>query len=147
ERTLVQSVQTKADLAEIRLLSYDPLSRRAQGTQADAAGRTTTNTWDWRWESPVEIETTLRRTTNTFNRDETITLSSITDKITGEQVATLSSSYDPATQVWRATRSTFHRPGILLRTETESRSPFGKLIATRAGDLLDTRSISHSQRV
>src|SRR6185369_7339922 len=82
-----------------------------------------------------------RRTTNSFDRRGLSFQSTTFGKLSGQQLANASGRFDPAQNQWIIRREALLRPGITNRTETEFRSPFGKLIATRSGNSLEVRPV------
>src|SRR6185503_15552637 len=78
--------------AETTTLSFDPLRRRWTATVMDYTGAVRTNTWDYRWSSPAEIETPHRRTVGAYNRDETAVQGEVT--AAGEILQSFAGQYD-----------------------------------------------------
>ncbi len=145
-RTQIRS-SSGALLSEVDTRSFDPLSRRVIGVETDSTGRISTNLWDYRWESPVKVETELRRTTNQFDRLE-VSLSGTTfSKSSGEAVGEFLGRFDSISGRWSITRNVLHRPGISKRTETNIVSGFGKLISTRVGELFESRPIYNADGI
>ncbi|MBI2947568.1 MAG: hypothetical protein HYY23_07970 [Verrucomicrobia bacterium] len=140
-RSVTQSASSGTRLAETLTQSYDPRSRRLTGTVEDYTGKTSTNIWDSRWESPIQSDTAARRTVNAFNRDETAVTGTTVSTASGEELSRFSGQFDPASAAWRMDRTRWFRPGITNRSESEFYSGFGRLIATRSGELFETRPI------
>jgi hypothetical protein len=133
-RTVTFSEPSRVELCGTTTLHYDPWTQRVRAVEIDHTGKSRTNTWDSRWSSPVETDTALRRTVREFSRDETTVRGTTTVRATGEMIETFAGHYDPAAQLFQVTREIWHRPGILIRVETDLYSPFGKRISTRVGD-------------
>jgi hypothetical protein len=138
-RATTRSLPSGVPLAEVTMTAYDPLRRRLTGSESTYTGQTRTNTWDYRWTNPVEIETLQRKITQEYNRDETETRSTTLLKDTGEVISQSSGQYDAGDKTWRVTRHIWYRPDIPDHTETNLYSAFGLLIATRLGDALEAR--------
>jgi hypothetical protein len=138
-RTLTTGGYSSARLAMATAIGYDPLRRRLTAIEVDYTGAVRANTWDYRWASPVEIETRQRRTLNEYNRDETAVTGTTTLKSAGEILHSFSGQYDATRKMFQVTRFVWHRPGILTRAETNTYSVSGKLIATRIGDRFEVR--------
>ncbi|MGA2864839.1 MAG: hypothetical protein ABSF95_10165 [Verrucomicrobiota bacterium] len=138
-RATTRSLPSGAPLAEVTITAYDPLRRRLTGSERTYTGQTRTNTWDYRWANPVELETLQRRITQQYNRDETETRSTTLLKVTGEVINQSSGQYDAGNKTWRVTRRIWYRPDIPDHTETNLYSAFGLLIAARIGDALEAR--------
>ena len=83
-RATTRSLTSGALLAEVTTLSFDPGRRRLVGREVSYTGQTRTNTWDYRWSSPVEVETGQRKITQEYNRDETEMRTRTVIKSTGE---------------------------------------------------------------
>jgi hypothetical protein len=139
--TVVVSLTSSKALAEVTTLAYDAATRRLTGLVTDYTGKTTTNTWDYRWENPTEVATALRKTISQYDRDETSVTSTTTANASGEAVASASGAFDPTTKTWQVRRRLWYRPEVLLRAETDTLSAFGKLIATRVADEFESRPI------
>lgn len=136
---MVTTSGSGARLAEATTVGYDSLRRRLTAVEVDYTGAIRTNTWDYRWANPVEIETLQRRTVNEYNRDETAVVGTTTLKSAGEILHSFSGQYDANRKMFEVTRFLWHRPGILTRAETNTYSLSGKLIANRIGDRFEVR--------
>jgi len=123
--------------AETMTLHFDPLHRRLTATVVDYTGAVRTNTWDYRWSNPVEIETPRRRTVAQYNRDETVVQGEVTSA--GEILQSFTGQFDASRKVFLITRQFWYRPGVPVRTETNTYSAFGRLVATRIGDTFEAR--------
>ncbi|HEY2952658.1 MAG TPA: hypothetical protein VGK40_08750, partial [Verrucomicrobiae bacterium] len=139
-RTTIRSANG-AQLSEIVTVSYDALTRRLAAAETDSTGNTITNTWDYRWENPVAVESKLRRTTNDFSRDGLSFIGGMAGKSSDEPIANFSGQYDPASRTWRIAGTHWFRSGVTNRTEAQTRSGFGRLISTRAGEWFESRPI------
>ena len=126
-------------LADRTVVGYDPLRRRLTAFETDYTGAARTNTWDYRWSNPAEIETGARLTFQDYNRDETVVTGATTLKSSGEVIENFSGRYEPALKAFQVTRLVWYRPGILARAETNTYSALGRLVASRIGDTLETR--------
>jgi hypothetical protein len=133
-RTATWSESSRVRLSGTTTLDYDPSTRRLSAVEIDYTGKSRTNTWDYRWSSPVEIDTALRRTVQEFSRDETTVRGTTTVRASGETIETFAGRHDPTTRTFQVTREIWHRPGILSRADTDVYSLFGKQISTRVGD-------------
>lgn len=129
------------ELSRVQIAAYDPVSRRLTGVERDHTGRTVTNVWDYRWESPVEIQTAQRVTTNRFNYDETQMTGVARERRSGEEVAQLTGRYDPASRTWQLQRVAWHRPGITNQISSVTLSAAGRILSVRTADLLETHTI------
>jgi len=138
-RALTLGLPAGARLSEVTTTSYDPLSRRLSGFEVTYTGKTQTNTWDYRWNSPIEIETAQRRVNQEFDREETASRSSTSLKSTGEVLSQTSAQFEILTKTWHVTRQVWYRPLVPERIETNIYSAFGKLIRTRLGNSLEVR--------
>jgi len=126
-------------LVEATTLSYDPVRRRLTGTEVSYTGKTQTNIWDYRWEAPVEVETTHRRIIQDYNREETLSHSTTIVKGSAELIQQTSGQYDATNRTWLVNRLAWYRPGVLAQTETNIYSAFGLLISSRAGNAFEMR--------
>lgn len=140
-KTVVRGPPSSPPLAQITTRAYDPVTRRLTAVVTDYTGRTTTNTWDHRWENPVEVVSALRQTVHRYNRDETTVTSWTTAHSSGEEVLSAEGVFDAAAKTWQVQRRLWHRPGVLLRAETDTLSAFGRLIATRVADEFESRPV------
>ncbi|MGO9203690.1 MAG: hypothetical protein ACLQM8_24485 [Limisphaerales bacterium] len=138
-RARTHSLASGALLAEVTTLSFDPARRRLVGREASYTGQSRTNTWDYRWSNPVELETAQRRITQEFNRDETEARTRTVIKSTGETLDQGVGRYNAGARTWQVIRQVWYRPGIPDHTETNLYSAFGKLISVRVGDEVETR--------
>jgi len=138
-RTALRSLPGGVLLKEVATLSYDPRTRRACGLEVDYTGKASTNTWDYRWASPIEVKTASRQTTQAYNRDETAVTGTTVCQSSRELVSSFAGHYDPSTRTWRITREAWYRPGVRSRVETNVYSGFGRLLSTRVGQALETR--------
>ena len=139
-RTTLRS-ESGITLCEIVTVNYDPFTRRLVAAETDSSGHTLTNTWDYRWESPIAVESEFRRSTNGFSRDGLSFIGVTTGKASGEPIATFAGQYDPAGRTWRIAGTHWFRAGVTNRTEIETRSGFGRLISTRAGEWFESRPV------
>ena len=74
-RTATHSSPSGIRLSEVITTAYDPVRRRLTGRETTCSGQVRTNTWDYRWANPVEVETRYLKTVQEYNRDETETRS------------------------------------------------------------------------
>ena len=125
-RTTTQSAVSGTRHSESLTQSYDPISRRLVGVELDHTGKASTNTWDYRWESAREVETALRKTVSSFNRDETAVTGATVSQASGEEISRFAGQFDAPSSSWRMDRTLWYRPGIANRQETETFSAFGK---------------------
>ncbi len=138
-RATTHSLASGTLLAEVTTLSFDPGRRRLVGREVTCTGQTRTNTWDYRWSNPVEVETAQRRVTQEHNRDETETRTRTVIKSTGETLDQGTARYNAGTRTWQVIRQVWYRPDIPDHTETNLYSAFGKRISVRVGEALETR--------
>jgi hypothetical protein len=138
-RTRTTSGATDAQVSETTALGYNPLRRRLTATAIDSTGALSTNTWDYRWSNPVEVETPQRRTVVQYNHDETAAAGETTTRSTGELLQDYAGQYDASRKVFQMTRRFWYRPGIPRWAETNTYSAFGRLIATRINDAFEVR--------
>ena len=138
-RATTRSSPSGIRLSEVITTAYDPLRRRLTGGETTYTGQVRTNTWDYRWADPVEVETRFLRTAQEYNRDETETHSTISLKATGEVVGRATGQYDAETRTYRTTHWSWYRPDIPDHIETNTYSALGLLIGARYGDALETR--------
>jgi hypothetical protein len=138
-RAVTLSSGSGIHLADVTALAYDPLRRRLVGSETTYTGQTRTNTWDYRWVDPVEVETRYSRTVQDYNREETETRSTTTLKATGEIIESSSGKYDAGSRTWPITRRLMYQQDILDHVETNTYSPFGLLVGIRVGETLETR--------
>ena len=130
---------TSALVAETTVVRYNPLRRRLTATVADYTGVLRTNTWDYRWSNPVEVETPQRRTVEQYNHDETAVTGETTLKSDGEILQSYAGQFDASRKVFLLTRRFWYRPGLPTWAETNTYSAFGRLIATRIDDTFEAR--------
>jgi hypothetical protein len=138
-RTRTASTLSGARLAGTTVIAYDPFRRRLTAVEEDHTGAVRTNTWDYRWTNPVEVETAQRRVVQTYDRDETAVQATTTVRSSGEILQSSTGRYDASRKTFEVTRQVWHRPGILHRVETQTYSALGRLIASRIGDTFETR--------
>jgi hypothetical protein len=131
------SLRTK--LAEVTTLHYDSASRRLVGMEVDYAGKTQTNTWSYRWESPIETETSRRRTVREYNRDETFSHSTTIAKSPNQTIDDSTGNYELTNKTWEVARQVWYQPGVLDHTETNTYSAFGLLIRSRRVNAFEVR--------
>src|SRR6185369_3763359 len=103
-RTITSSGFSDARLAEATVVAYDPFRRRLKSVEVDYTGAVRTNTWDYRWSNPVEIETDQRRIVQEFNRDETAVSGTTTLRSTGETLNSFAGKYDVTRKTFDVTR-------------------------------------------
>ncbi len=139
-KTQVKSVGG-ALLSEVEIQRYDPLSRRVFGVEIDSTGRIGTNTWDYRWENPVELETGFRKTAQQYDRNETAVTGTTTSKSSGELLASFSGQFAPENRTWKIRRSLWFKPGITNGIETQTLSGFGQLISSRTGESFESQPL------
>jgi len=128
-----------AILSQMATVEYDPAERRLVGVVTDYTGNVTTNIWDYRWQSPVEVRSPGRQAWHHFNRFETEDAGWIVENQNGERLADFSARYQTNSITWKVQQTNWHRPGILLRTESNTFSAFGKLITSRVNDIFEIR--------
>ncbi|MBI3416899.1 MAG: hypothetical protein HY043_16535, partial [Verrucomicrobia bacterium] len=139
QRAITRGEATGAVLAQVETTAYDPLTRQLTGAELEHTGKRTRKVWDARWQNPIRVESDLRTTSYSYNRDET-EIAGSTHALAGDQkLSEFAGRFDAATPMWKSSRTNFFRPQIPSRTETETRSGFGKLIATATGDLFEAR--------
>ncbi len=137
-RTVTVSSPSGAFLAQATTVGYDALLRRLMAVESDYTGAVRTNTWDYRWARPVEVETEARRTVHEFNRDGTMVRSTTMLKPTLEIVEKFQGHYSRETKTIQGLRLGWYRPEMLSRVETNTYSAGGRLISARVGDLYET---------
>jgi len=141
------------ELLSTATLSYDAVKRQLTALEQDYTGSSRTKIWDYRWDSPVSIESAGRKTAIQFNREETNQTSSTVIAATGEQLAVAAGEFDPRSGRWRIRRTYWYRPGVTNRVVTETRSVYGTLISSQTGGLFlsqpvyDSGGIERSNRV
>jgi hypothetical protein len=140
-RTVQQVSGQAKPLTEVQTRSYDPVTRRMVGVETDYTGKVLSNTWDYRWEAPVQIETSLRKTVNRYNRDGTELTGTTSTSTSGEEVARLSGRIDTASEHWQLQRVVWYRPGVTNRVENLTLSRNGRLLSTRIGDLFEAHPV------
>ena len=134
-----RSVPSGALLSEVVTTGYDPLERRLTGVETTYAGLTRTNTWDYRWESPVQVEGRYSRTMLEYERDGMRASGVTTLKANGEVLDRSAGQFDAAAKTWRTTRWMWLQPDVPPQVQTNTYSAFGLLMGVRAGDALETR--------
>jgi hypothetical protein len=138
-RSTLSHLGTGTTLSEQTTVQFDPATRRLTASATDYRGKVTLLTWDLRWNSPVIEETEGRRTTVSYNSDETQMTGLTQSCDTGELIATFAGEFDLAAGCWRIQRQRWHRPEVPLHVEHETRTPHGRLIANRVGELFEVR--------
>lgn len=132
---------TGTELSRVETKAFDPWSRRLVAEELSYTGAAATKLWDYRWNDPIASESALRRTTNSFDR-RGLSFSSITTSATaGETVSVSVGRFEPVSHQWMITNDYLLAPGVTNRTETQFRTAFGTLIATRAAANLEVRPI------
>jgi hypothetical protein len=139
-RAVVKREGAAEPLRQVATAGYDPATRRLTGVETDYTGRVVTNVWDYRWESPVETSSALRRTRVAFNRDETAYQGGITTADTGEDVAAFAGTYQPGSRLWSVEQRWFWQPGMLWRVETNVLSAHGRFLEAHVGGVFETRA-------
>ena len=130
-----RSVSSGKLLSKSQSLSYNTFTRRLVAAEWQHTDRWQTNVFDYRWESPVEIHTAGRRTTNRFNRTETTNApGTIVSSGSNEELSTFSAVYDMAAESWKLERTNWFRPGVVGKLESETRSSLGRLLSNRTRD-------------
>lgn len=133
-----------SELVRTTTTGYDPVRRKLTALEQDHTGAMRTKVWDYRWESPVIIEVSGRRTELGFNSDETTQTSTTVAVASGEEIARSSGQFDPRRKIWRIGRTHWYRPGITNRAVVELRSPYGMLSSVQVGSNLLTRVFYNS---
>jgi hypothetical protein len=110
-------------------LDFDPSSRHLRAAVTDYTGRTTTNLWDHRWEAPVQVETGLRITTNSYDRPETNVRGKTVTRTTGEEVTRFQGSF--AAGLWQIHRTNLYQPEIPNGVETILFNGFGRAVGSQ----------------
>lgn len=119
--------------------AFDPLTRRLTGEVVDHTGKATTVVWDARWESPVEIASSTRRTTIAHDQRELSFRAETTSQPDGQVLSAADGVFEPGNGVWSVKEKYWYQPEVPLREETSTRSPAGHLLATRSADGLEHR--------
>ena len=135
----VRSGQSGKIISEIKMLEYTAEDQKLRGVRIQEGGQTQTNTWEARWQNPVEVRTGLRREYHHYNETETEDAGWIEDGQTGERLADFTARYSTNSAAWTEARRVWHRTGILRREETNIFSAFGKLISSEAGEVFLVR--------
>jgi hypothetical protein len=146
-RAVTSASRSGTRLAELTTTAYDPLRRTLTGTEVSHTGRICTNTWDYRWGAPIEIETAGIKTVYEYNRRETASYGSTAVKAAGEVLQQATGQYDITNRTWRVEKRVWYRPDIPDHIETNTYSAFGMLISSRIGSILETRSSYTSDAV
>ncbi|MEO8428021.1 MAG: hypothetical protein ABI651_13000, partial [Verrucomicrobiota bacterium] len=138
-RTLTTNSFFRGPLSQATVIAYDPLLRQLTAAEMDYTGAARTTTWDYRWSNLVESDGPRRRTIQQYNRDETSVTGTTTSKSTGEVVHSFTGQFEATRKAFQVTRLVWYRPGIRMRTETNTYSALGRLITTRIGDTFEVR--------
>lgn len=114
-------------------LTYNAARRILRANVTDYTGASTTNTWDYRWLAPIQIENTLRITTNTYDRAETSISGATMTRTSGEIITHFRGEFEAGQgRVWR---TNFYTPSIITGIELDLLDGFGRLTARRVGAL------------
>jgi hypothetical protein len=137
-RAVTSASPSGTRLTELTTRSYDALRRKLTGAEVSYTGKICTNTWDYRWATPVEIETARIKTVYEYNRQETASQSTTTARSTGEVLQEGTAEYDVMNRMWRVVNQVWYRPGVPDHIETNTYSAFGMLISSRNGSIIET---------